>query len=125
MARVAVVRFDGSSVALHLDPGPVPAELTALLGSFDASAPEPGTWVLGPSALEPLCSVLDRLGVVWGLSTPSAPRTWAERLFAEVPPRHHRALLAALRLLLDSEPDHRAVLDYAWSAHVATHGGFS
>ncbi len=85
------------------------------LGEIGACpGPTPGTWMLASGDLEPLLSLLDRCGYHWTLAhRGDPPRTWAERLFAEVPTDHHAALFAACRSALADVPDHLALLEFA------------
>lgn len=53
-------------------------------------------WRLPLGELEPLCALLDRCGAVWALQWRAAPRTWAERLVAEVSPQLVPAVTAVL-----------------------------
>ena len=75
-------------------------------------------WTGPASLLEPACTLLDRLGVLWGVYDPDAPRTFAERLFAECPEGLGPRLYESVRsVLCDGSADlHVALLDAAWSA---------
>lgn len=63
---------------------------------------------------EEVLSTLDRCGYVWALGPRFEPRTWAERLFAEVHPVHHDELLESLRVVLHDNADHRGLLEDAY-----------
>jgi hypothetical protein len=77
-----------------------------------------GSWSGPLELLEPVCSVLDRLGFVWGVYDPDGARTFGERLFAECPPEIAPRVYQALRSTFEesSAELHLAVLDAAWSA---------
>lgn len=77
-----------------------------------------GSWGGPLELLEPVCSLLDRLGCVWGVYDPDGARTFGERLFAECPPELAPRVYRSLRSTFEesSAELHLAVLDAAWSA---------
>lgn len=113
MQRVAAVWCDTANLFIHISDDAVRSELMQLGAKFD-----PGLDVLTapPSLLEPVCSLLDRTGYVWAVDHRDAPRTWAERVCAEIPPRALRFVAPHLLWLFNElgEHDHAAVLRHAW-----------
>lgn len=98
-------------VVVASDWGPVLEGLVLLGGRFDGERVE-----LPLEALEEAGAMLDRHGYVWAADTTRAPRTWAERLFAEVPAVLHEVVYVALCEALAGEVgrDARAVLAMAY-----------
>jgi hypothetical protein len=78
----------------------------------------PGRWVGPVEEVEPVYSLLDRLGYTWGGYSSNAPRTFAERIFAECPDRLAPSIYASLRAVFDDAGAEfeLAVLEHAWTA---------
>jgi len=95
-------------------PGSVP---DGELESVGLSRRGDGCWTGSPEVLEPVCSLLDRCGVLWGVYDQDAPRTFAERLFAECPDALAGRLYESVRAVLaaGSADLHIAALDAAWA----------
>jgi hypothetical protein len=113
MARVCVLWVDGDQVRMflsHRDP--------SLAAALAADGSEEGGEIVFPVArLEEVCSELDRAGFVWAVDRRFAPRTWAERLFDEVPRHLWEDVLEALRPVLASPDGDRTswlLLLFAW-----------
>lgn len=106
---------DGDGVVVWALPEvPVAAALRDLGLGRDG---DPGSWRGRWELLEPVCSTLDQLGYRWAVENFDGPRTWAERLFAEVPRHLAEALYLAVRGVLESpdgDRDHASVLEWAW-----------
>lgn len=114
MHALAVVRLRGDLLEVLTGPGP---ELSRELADSGLHRRTDGVWEGSPALLEPVCSLLDRLGAVWGVYDPDAARTFGERLFAECPEELAPELYEALRGALAQSPAtelHVAVLDAAW-----------
>lgn len=115
MTLVAALWFDEVNVVVHLsDDAPVAGALRNLDGERDGLLNQ---WVVPNWQLEPVCSLLDRCGYTWAVDDKNAPRTWAERLFAEVARTHHEEVRTALDSIfrLGGDHDARAVLADAWA----------
>jgi hypothetical protein len=113
MQRVAAVWRDAANLSIHLSDEAARPELLQLGATYD---PGLDVWTAAPVLLEPVCSLLDRAGYVWAVDHRDAPRTWAERVCAELPPRALHFVAPHLLWLFDSlgEHDHAAVLRHAW-----------
>lgn len=95
----------------------VDGEISCDLASLGLAGSGDGVWTGSASLLEPVCSLLDRRGVVWGVYDPDGARTFGERLFAECPTEIAGDIYEALRTTLSrssSTEMHLAALDSAW-----------
>ena len=100
-------------------------ELTAGFAEIGLDGGAQGSWSGPLEVLEPVCSLLDRLGIVWGVYDPDGARTFGERLFAECPPEIAPRVYRTLRSTFEGSPAtelHLAVLDAAWSAFRGSSG---
>lgn len=114
MFALAVVRLRGESLEVLTGQGD---EFAHELVSTGLRRRSDGCWEGPARLLEPVCSLLDGLGVAWGLYDPGSARTFGERLFAECPDELAPDLYQALRSTLVQDPSaelHVAVLDAAW-----------
>lgn len=121
MADVAVLRLLGPR--LHVV---VCASLGPDLSGCGLVSDGDGSWIGPPGALEPVCTLLDRLGFHWGVYDPGGARTFAERLFAECPGELASGIYEALRPVLASTPGTDVVLaalDMAWEDFGDRSGG--
>jgi hypothetical protein len=130
MQVFAVIRLRGSRLEVLVGvpasvPGVPASDLEGLTTGFARLGLEEGargSWSGPLELLEPVCSLLDRLGFVWGVYDPDDARTFGERLFAECPPEIAPRVYQALRSTFEesSAELHLAVLDAAWSAFDGT-----
>jgi hypothetical protein len=111
MGQVAAMWHEGDEVAVFCAPAEEPHDvLVAIGGRIDH---ERGAVVVPAGLVEEVSAELDRMGYRWALDRSDAPRTWAERLFAETPERLHETLYLSLFALLagrDGDATHLAVL---------------
>lgn len=106
MSRVAALWVTPQGVDIHCShPGPVTEPLTEL-----GTRVGPSTFVVDHSVVEEALSALDRAGFVWSLGERIVPRTWAQRMFAEIPADCHDRLFDAVWTALDGLDEHRALL---------------
>jgi hypothetical protein len=118
--RVAALWHEGEDVVVFCTQREA---VQAALSSFGARLDprRDGAVLVSSRLVEELGSELDRLGYRWALERSDAPRTWAERLFAETPARLHQELYLVLYALLSGrggDTTHLAVLQSARSAQV-------
>lgn len=113
MQRVAAVWRDTTNLFIHVSDDAARPDLLQIGATFD---PGLDVWTAPPALLEPVCTLLDRTGYVWAVDHRDAPRTWAERVCAELPPRALRFVAPHLLWLFEEigEHDHAAVLRHAW-----------
>lgn len=93
------------------------AEVGRDLASLGLAALDQCHWEGSVAVLEPVCALLDRLGVVWGVYDPDGARTFGERIFAECPEEVAPEIYETLRSTLLRAPStelHVAALDAAW-----------
>ena len=110
MNRVAAVLVEGESVVVHVsDPHGIADVFAELGGEAEAE----GTYRFSVDRIEDVLTALDRGGFVWAMGGSLIPRTWAQRLFAELPPELHEPAFNALHEVLGSAQDHRAMLESA------------
>lgn len=117
--RVAALWVDATNVVVHLAGGRPPTDdsiaqqLTALGATYDSSL---SMWCAPARCVELITAALDRAGYVWAADHREVPRTWAERVVAELPPDVAISVLPALHRGLHDEGavDHAALLAHAW-----------
>jgi len=106
MSRVAALWYTPEGVDVHCShPGPV-LDLLNSIGTRTG----PSSFVVDHGAVEDVLNALDRAGFTWSIGEQVPPRTWAQRMFAEVPDSHHEELYRATWDALDGLDDHRALL---------------
>lgn len=124
MIRLAVIEIvpGGSRINCSVTHGTRIAPALRSLGGETVHRSD--EWALPAGQLEPLQCLLDRHGYRWALQPAEGqPRTWAERLVAEVPADHRGRVVDACSRALADCPDHLALLRLAWGTPQPTRSG--
>ena len=107
MERIAAIWTDEHGLSVRCSDE---AEATATFAALGGIRDLDGSTRFPIEVEEPVLAALDRLGFVWALGRRVVPRTWAERVFAEIPTDRHEPVFSALWSALDGLADHQALL---------------